>query len=194
MSEPQSERTQALSMLKAVHDDQSATLPSGREYTLTKMTHKQRRRVFAFFTKKQREIQNGDFSFLDSPDFEPVEKSSWIRCFSRVRRSASFLLYGMISQRIMSFSSPPCWAQYRILFGRRQWRLKVPTPLSEPSLIAYSNLSNEVMIEHALVRYGYGTLIQVRKMDTQDFLDAVEYQEITSAIEQYRMEQAHRER
>ncbi len=61
-------------MLKAVHDDQSATLPSGREYTLTKMTHKQRRRVFAFFTKKQREIQNGDFSFLDSPDFEPVEK------------------------------------------------------------------------------------------------------------------------
>jgi len=61
-------------MLKAVHDDQSATLPSGREYTLTKMTHKQRRRVFAFFTKKQREIQNGDFSFLDSADFEPVEK------------------------------------------------------------------------------------------------------------------------
>ena len=74
MTEPQSERQQALSMLKAVHDEQSATLPSGREYTLTKMTHKQRRRVFAFFTKKQREIQNGDFSFLDSAEFEPVEK------------------------------------------------------------------------------------------------------------------------
>ena len=72
--EPQSARTQALAMMKAVHDDQSATLPSGREYTLTKMTHKQRRRVFAFFTKKQREIQNGDFSFLDSAEFEPVEK------------------------------------------------------------------------------------------------------------------------
>jgi len=40
MTETQSERTQALSMLKAVHDDQSATLPSGREYKLTKMTHK----------------------------------------------------------------------------------------------------------------------------------------------------------
>jgi hypothetical protein len=74
MTEPQSERQQALSMLKAVHDDQSATLPSGREYKLTKMTHKQRRRVFAFFTKKQKEIQNGDFSFLDSAEFEPVEK------------------------------------------------------------------------------------------------------------------------
>lgn len=74
MTEPQSERDRALSMLKAVHDEQSATLPSGREYTLTKMTHKQRRRVFAFFTKRQREIQAGDFSFLDSADFEPVEK------------------------------------------------------------------------------------------------------------------------
>ena len=74
MSAPDSERQQALSMLKAVHDEQSATLPSGREYTLTKMTHKQRRRVFAFFTKKQREIQAGDFSFLDSAEFEPVEK------------------------------------------------------------------------------------------------------------------------
>jgi len=77
MTEPQSERTQALSMLKAVHDDQSATLPSGREYTLTKMTHKQRRRVFAFFTKKQREIQNGDFSSSTRRILSQWKKSSW---------------------------------------------------------------------------------------------------------------------
>jgi len=50
------------------------------------------------------------------------------------------------------------------------------------------------MVEHALVRYGYGTLDQVRSMDTEDFLDAIEYQEISSSIEQYRMEQAQRER
>jgi len=50
------------------------------------------------------------------------------------------------------------------------------------------------MVEHALVRYGYGTLDQVRNMDTEDFLDAIEYQEISSSIEQYRMEQAQRER
>jgi len=74
MTEPQSDRQQALAMLKAVHDDQAATLPSGREYTLTKMTHKQRRRVFAFFTRNQRQIRIGDFSFLDSSEFEPVEK------------------------------------------------------------------------------------------------------------------------
>ena len=68
------EQSTALAMVKAVHDDQEATLPSGRAYQLTKMTHNQRRRVFAFFTKRQGEIQAGDFSFLDSADFEPVEK------------------------------------------------------------------------------------------------------------------------
>jgi hypothetical protein len=68
------EQNTAIDMVKAVHDDQEATLPSGRTYQLTKMTHNQRRRVFAFFSKRQGEIQAGDFSFLDSADFEPVEK------------------------------------------------------------------------------------------------------------------------
>ena len=68
------EQSTALAMVKAVHDDQEATLPSGRAYQLTKMTHNQRRRVFAFFTKYQGELQAGNFSFLDKADFEPVEK------------------------------------------------------------------------------------------------------------------------
>jgi len=68
------EQNTALEMLSAVHADQAATLPSGREYKLTKVTHNQRRRVFAFYSKRQGEIQVGDFSFLDSVDFEPVEK------------------------------------------------------------------------------------------------------------------------
>jgi len=50
------------------------------------------------------------------------------------------------------------------------------------------------MIEHALVRHGYGTLDEIRKMDTRDFLDAIEYQEIASAIEQYHMKEAQRAR
>ena len=69
-----SEQSAALAMVKAVHEDKEATLPSGRSYQLTKMTHNQRRRVFAFFSKRQSEIHAGDFSFLDSADFEPVEK------------------------------------------------------------------------------------------------------------------------
>jgi hypothetical protein len=50
------------------------------------------------------------------------------------------------------------------------------------------------MIEHALVRHGYGTLDEIRQMDTRDFLDAIEYQEITSAIEQYHINEAQRAR
>jgi len=50
------------------------------------------------------------------------------------------------------------------------------------------------MIEHALVRHGYGTLDEIRQMDTRDFLDAIEYQEIASAIEQYHMNEAQRGR
>ena len=45
-----------------------------------------------------------------------------------------------------------------------------------------------------MVRHGYGTLEQIRQMDTRDFLDAIEYQEIASAIEQYRIEEAQRAR
>jgi len=48
------------------------------------------------------------------------------------------------------------------------------------------------MVEHSLVRHGYGTLDEIRKMDTRDFLDAIEYQEIASAIEQYYMNKAQR--
>jgi len=50
------------------------------------------------------------------------------------------------------------------------------------------------MIEHALVRHGYGTLDDIRQMDTRDFLDAIEYQEIASAIEKYHMNEAQRAR
>jgi len=66
--------------------------------------------------------------------------------------------------------------------------------LSEPSIIKRTNLNNQAMIEHALVRHGYGTLDKIRQMDTRDFLDAIEYQEIASAIEQYHMNEAQRAR
>ena len=79
-------------------------------------------------------------------------------------------------------------------FEREPWRLTVPAPLPEPNIIKRTNLDNHSMIEHALVRHGYGTLDEIRQMDTRDFLDAIEYQEIASAIEQYHMNEAQRAR
>jgi len=60
---------EAQNMIKAVYEDGEAEI-NGRVYTLTKTTHKKRRKIFAFFTS----VKEGDFSFLESKEFEEVEK------------------------------------------------------------------------------------------------------------------------
>jgi len=61
-----------LAMLKGVVDDGYAEI-NGHRYDFTKMVHKERRKVFAFYTKIQSEIQGGSFWFLESPEFAEVE-------------------------------------------------------------------------------------------------------------------------
>lgn len=63
------EAIKAHKMIKAVYEDGEAEI-NGRLYTLTKTTHKKRRKIFAFFTS----IKEGDFSFLESKEFEGVEE------------------------------------------------------------------------------------------------------------------------
>lgn len=62
----------AKAMIKAVFEDGEAEI-NGRKYCFLKMTHKERRKVFAFYTKVQEQVARKDMSFLDSPEFEPVE-------------------------------------------------------------------------------------------------------------------------
>ncbi len=62
----------ARAMVKAVFDDGEAEI-NGRKYVLLKMTHKQRRKVFAYYTKVSKLAENNDLSFIDSSEFEPVE-------------------------------------------------------------------------------------------------------------------------
>jgi len=63
----------AREMFRAIFEDGEAEI-NGRIYRFTKMTHKGRRKVFAFYTKIGNQAERGDFSFLDSPEFEAVEK------------------------------------------------------------------------------------------------------------------------
>lgn len=63
----------ALEQIKAVYDDGTALI-NGREYKFLGTTHIVRRRVFAYFTKIQGQLQQGDFSFLSSAEFEQIEK------------------------------------------------------------------------------------------------------------------------
>ena len=65
-------KAEALAMIKAVFDDSEAEI-NGRKYRYLKMTHKQRRKVFAFYSKVSNRIQAQDLSFLDTPEFEAVE-------------------------------------------------------------------------------------------------------------------------
>jgi hypothetical protein len=63
---------QAQDMIRQVYEDGVAEI-NGREYRITKLTHKKRRKVFAFFTHVQGDLQQSDFSFLDTDRWAEVE-------------------------------------------------------------------------------------------------------------------------
>ena len=63
---------QAQDMIRAVYEEGVAEI-NGREYHITKLTHKKRRKVFAFFTHVQADLQKQDFSFLDTDRWAEVE-------------------------------------------------------------------------------------------------------------------------
>ena len=65
----------AQAMIKAIIDDDGKAEINGRTYQFVKMTHKKRRRVFAYYTHVQKAVQVGDLWFLDSPDFVAVEEA-----------------------------------------------------------------------------------------------------------------------
>lgn len=69
----ESQTAAALEMIKAVYDDGKAEI-NGIEYTFTKMTHKNRRSVCAYYTTVAPALQSGQFGFMDTPEFERIEK------------------------------------------------------------------------------------------------------------------------
>lgn len=66
------EATHAMSQIKAVYDDGYAEI-NGRRYDYHRMTHLDRRAVFAFFSTIQEQAQAGEYGYLDSPTFAKVE-------------------------------------------------------------------------------------------------------------------------
>tara|TARA_R110000850_G_scaffold95629_2_gene200693 strand:+ start:412 stop:783 length:372 start_codon:yes stop_codon:yes gene_type:complete len=67
------EQSKALDMIKSVYEDNSAEI-NGREYVFTSFNHKQRRKVFAYYTQIASQLEKGNMSFLDSKEFEHIEK------------------------------------------------------------------------------------------------------------------------
>lgn len=69
---PEQQAQASMDMIKGVYEDGIAEI-NGREYKFTKMVHKERRKVFAFFTSVQAQLQAQSLWFLESPEFEAVE-------------------------------------------------------------------------------------------------------------------------
>lgn len=63
----------AREQLKAIYDDGFAEI-NEREYKFTLFTHEQRRKVFAYYSSITTQVQEQNFSFLDTPEFKIVEK------------------------------------------------------------------------------------------------------------------------
>lgn len=72
----QEQRAAAMAQVKAVYEDGVAEI-NGRQYKFHKMTHVERRKVFAFYTSVQRQLGSQDFSFLDTPQYAAVEEVMW---------------------------------------------------------------------------------------------------------------------
>jgi hypothetical protein len=72
----QEQREKAMAMVRAVYEDGEAEV-NGRKYKFHKMTHVERRKVFAFHTSVQRQMSSQDFSFLDTPQYAAVEEVMW---------------------------------------------------------------------------------------------------------------------
>lgn len=61
-----------LEQIKAAYDDGVAEI-NGNSYQFATFVHKERRKVFAFYTKVAPLVEANDLSFLDTPEFEAIE-------------------------------------------------------------------------------------------------------------------------
>lgn len=67
------QQNKALEMIKAVYNDSFADI-NGNRYEFASMTHKKRRKVFAFFTGIASELSRQSMEFLDTERFEEIER------------------------------------------------------------------------------------------------------------------------
>lgn len=60
------------------------------------------------------------------------------------------------------------------------------------NLIKYTNLDDYTMTVCTLVKAGFGSVAEIEALDTDEFLDLVEFMQISNAIEQHQIDEAKR--
>lgn len=73
---PQEQREAAMAQIRGVYEDGEAEI-NGRTYKFHKMTHVDRRKVFAFQSSVQQQMSTANFAFMDTPVFAQVEEVMW---------------------------------------------------------------------------------------------------------------------
>lgn len=73
---PQEQREAGMAQVRGVYEDGEAEI-NGRIYKFHKMQHVERRKVFAFYTSVQAQLQVQNFAFLDTAAFAQVEDVMW---------------------------------------------------------------------------------------------------------------------
>lgn len=63
----------AFDAVKSAYEDGFVEF-NGRQYDFLKMQHLRRRTVFSFFSTIMQQVQQGNFAFLSSKAYEPIEK------------------------------------------------------------------------------------------------------------------------
>jgi len=66
----------AMAQIRAAYEGGEAEI-NGRKYKFHKMQHVERRKVFAYQSSVQRQMSEGNFSFLDTPAYASVEELMW---------------------------------------------------------------------------------------------------------------------
>lgn len=72
----QEQREKAVAMVRAVYEDGEAEI-NGRKYKFHKMTHVERRKVFAFYSSVAPQLREDNMAFLDTPVYAAVEDVMW---------------------------------------------------------------------------------------------------------------------
>jgi len=72
MSKHDEDSIKAMKLVKSIFDDKEMDI-NENTYVFLTMTHKKRRKVFAFYTRVRHLISANDYSFMDWAEFESVE-------------------------------------------------------------------------------------------------------------------------
>ena len=66
----------------------------------------------------------------------------------------------------------------------------MPASFDQAEYIKKTNLSDDQMTLFSLSKQGYGSITELEQLDTPEFFDLIEFEQITGAIERYEINKA----